>query len=377
VEVGGRIFGDFWQGDSDPEAARQFKHLQEFCLDTLSQRYPDIPWAPGGALSAQEFKQLDQAAWSDVMTQAALEQNLHPHIATLLEHYAWSSFGARAGEISAAAGINFFAAEFGGICALPGGNAKIASLMYRKLRDELGETHLFNQAVVQRVELRGEDVLVTYVNAENRALTIAADQVIVACPKFVALRLIADLSADQTYAMRSLQTRSYVVGNALIDGQINHDAYGTYLLRSGKMRSPQDLDPGEGVTDIILGHWAGASAAPVLTLYRALPFDNGRSQLLDDRAVLEWRKELRAQAEWFLRVTQSAQAKVADVRVARFGHPLVVAAKGLISSGLCQRAHASIGGRIHFCNQDNWALPAIETCLGEALRTEAAVRQHV
>jgi hypothetical protein len=53
--------------------------------------------------------------------------------------------------------------------------------------------------------------------------------------------------------------------------------------------------------------------------------------------------------------------------VARWGHPLPVAATGLIAGGVVDRIRQPFRDRGFFVEQDNWALPAFETAATEAL----------
>ena len=52
-----------------------------------------------------------------------------------------------------------------------------------------------------------------------------------------------------------------------------------------------------------------------------------------------------------------------------------LAAFGAFQLGTVQKAAEPLGRRIHFCNQDDWALPAIESSLSSALRAAANVRE--
>ena len=55
------------------------------------------------------------------------------------------------------------------------------------------------------------------------------------------------------------------------------------------------------------------------------------------------------------------------LRLTRWGHPLPVSSPKLLSEGVVDHLRAPIGDQIYFAQQDNWALPAIETAMSEAL----------
>ncbi|HEX2725967.1 MAG TPA: hypothetical protein VHN20_09130, partial [Beijerinckiaceae bacterium] len=60
-------------------------------------------------------------------------------------------------------------------------------------------------------------------------------------------------------------------------------------------------------------------------------------------------------------------ADVKDYRLARWGHPLPLAATGLIANGVVDTLRRPMADKVFFVEQDNWAVPAIETAIGESL----------
>lgn len=71
------------------------------------------------------------------------------------------------------------------------------------------------------------------------------------------------------------------------------------------------------------------------------------------------------------------QEAVVDLRISRFGHAMPVAAKGKIRDGTAEKIHAPLGNKVFFVHQDNWLLPAIETCLEEALFWQHPIRKAI
>jgi hypothetical protein len=57
---------------------------------------------------------------------------------------------------------------------------------------------------------------------------------------------------------------------------------------------------------------------------------------------------------------------VRRVRLTRWGHAQPIAAPSFIADGHAERVREPIDGVVYFVNQDNWALPAVETALLEA-----------
>ncbi|MBL9121759.1 MAG: hypothetical protein JNL80_17780, partial [Phycisphaerae bacterium] len=50
---------------------------------------------------------------------------------------------------------------------------------------------------------------------------------------------------------------------------------------------------------------------------------------------------------------------------------------GQIADGLAETVRRPIAERIWFVNQDNWLLPAVETCLEEAFSFTDAIRSRL
>lgn len=378
VALGARVLDGFWDGASDPRHPAQFRRAAAYLRHVLADAYPDLPSEPDGALDATELAALDR-----VSLRQHLERQLgrlHPHLDTLLEHYCWSSFGGAMAELSAASGLNFLAAEFAGICALPGGNARIAERLLAELARTLPPDALRPATLVVRVAPApapdGDSVWVTAADPHGALYTIAARAVVLAAPKFVCRKLLPSAPADQLAAMARLRYRAYVVANLLLDAPAPARALDLYLLGEGSTsRDIRAASDAQGITDVITGHWAqgGHPTSSVLTLYRAYPWDGARPLLYDDRTLPALRDQLSAQLPGILTLFGLTPDHVRELRVARWGHALPLAETGHLASGVWARARSPIAGRIFFAEQDNWPAPAIETALTEALRTAPAV----
>ncbi len=71
---------------------------------------------------------------------------------------------------------------------------------------------------------------------------------------------------------------------------------------------------------------------------------------------------------------QLSDQDIVDLRLTRWGHPLPLAAVGLLNRGIVDTLRAPIDDRIYFIEQDNWALPAIETVVAEAVYWSSMIR---
>ena len=384
VALDGRLVEDFWQGETVPAAQRQqFRTIADY-FRRLNQgegglAYPQIPAAT--TRQRAHVNALDRVSFRRHVESVLRGRRLHPHIATAFEHYCWSSFGASFSEVGAAAGLNFFAAEFGDILVTPGGNAAIAERLHERLGRQLPEGHLRAGALVANVRAVPDGFEVAYEDAAGSLRCLHARAVVMSCPKFVAARLIEDLEPERLEAIRRLRYRSYLVANVLLERRLAQAPYDLYLLGRGETDS-RDIRAAatrQGATDVVFGQFVHPDAASsVLTLYRPLPFDGARPELLAEAAYANVLREFEAQVvEGILPLLNLRREDIAGIRLARWGHALPVAETGLIAGGTVDRLRKPFRGGMFFVQQDNWALPAIETAAAEAFHWAPRVEKYL
>ncbi|MBI2374885.1 MAG: FAD-dependent oxidoreductase [Deltaproteobacteria bacterium] len=383
VVRGGKVFRGFWEGSTDPRRRQEIKKTKRHLDGVLRKAYPDIPFDPSGDLDESQLNALDKVSLFDELTEKVGARKkktdppeLHPHVLTVLDHYGWSTFGGGIHELSAAAFLCAYVAEFDGICALPGGNAAIAHKLLEKLAAELEPTSLRASSVVVEVKNVDSEVHVTVLDPDGRLYTIAAKAVVMSCPKFVAKKILPDLPPEQKTAIERIRYRAYVVANVLVNAPCPTPALDLYLVGDDPFsKDTMGLSTRQRATDVILGHWAqgGHPSASVLTLYRPYPFEGGRQMLFAAGSFDGVKKELAAQTLEVLPLLGLTEDKIAEVRLSRFGHALNLSETGFIADGTWARARTPVGDRIIFVEQDNWPAPAIETCFLEALSAEPVV----
>lgn len=365
----------FWDDPEHKAVADYFKGV------AAAPIYPDIPAVstPGRTL----IDGLDGASL-DAHLRAALGDSYNADARAMIELYCWTAFGGSSSEIGAAYGLNFLAGEFSGICVLPGGNARVAERLLSELSANGKATRLRPNSPVFRVLPKSDAVEVHYQDAGGNYRLLLADAVVMACPKFAAKLLCPDLGRERAADFDALEYRAYLVANALVDDEpASRDWYEAFLL------GEPGLEPGRAeaesakrkATDFVFGTYARpVSGRTVLTVYRALPFAGRRARpaLLEDGAFDRVSAEFRTQVEAeILPALGMKPSAVKGWRFSRFGHALPLARTGLIASGVCDRLRAPFRDRIFFINQDNWALPAIETCLAETFAFAPQVREAV
>lgn len=378
VILAGKRYDAFWEGTSTAaEAApirRLAKHFQSVLAEEEGHLFPDIPVTDPTRRSHVDA--LDRQSFLKYLQEVA-GGSLHPHAATVIEHYCWSSLGASMGEVSAAAGLNFYASEFGEVCVLPGGNAAVAERLVDRLATALPQGHLRSGCLALEVQAGDEEVLIRYADHTGHLRTLAARVAVLACPKFVAGKIVRDLEPARQAAIARLRYRAYLVANVLLNRRVRHDFYDLFLAGSGTAPYPhvEAAAQRQGVTDVVLGTWARPRYdRTVLTLYRPLPFDGGRAAVYDEDSYGTYRAQFAAQVEGeILPLVGARPADVVDLRVARWGHPLPVAEVGFIADRLPEVLGAPFRRRVFFPQQDTWALPAFETAVTEAILTAPRV----
>ena len=348
----------FWEGETDPRAMSDFKRVSHRLAEM--REHADLEFE--GKLS----RELDAISFEKWLRREFGE--LHPHLLEFFQLYGWSSFCGSIDELSAFQFLNFICFEMGAILAFPGGNAAIAEALWKKLNAEPGFT-LKTNAMAIKVTATPDRAAIVYEH-DGKLTQVEANATVMACAKFIARRLLPELEPEQANAMASLHYRSYVVGNAILNRRIKSPTYDLFLLKNEFPPPPTAVRPSErGFSDLCFGSWAqnDLPEQSVLTLYQGLAFDGARQPLLHPSAHSQYREHmLHTLEQQVLPSLGLTESDIAGVRMTRWGHPLPLAAVGLLSKGIAQKAAHPINGRVFFANQDNWANPSFESAFQAA-----------
>ena len=371
--LNGVFYKDFWSGETDKAHKKQFIKLSEFFKqiheETNGRVYPEIPLAvklfSDDPKRTEYLKSLDKYNFKDYLEKVVLDgEKLIPHIEQSLERYMWSAFSCSTNEISAAIGLNAYAAEFGKAYVAPAGNAKVAEMFFTKSLEEIPQKNYRTESLVVDVRVEKDRTWVTYSDSAGKLKTIKAKAVIMACPKFVVKRILHDIEPERMLALNKLSYRSYLVANVLINKKITQDIYDVYLI--GK-----DLKPEESqVSDIIVANYANKnkSDSTVLTLYRSFPYESGRRLLYDENSFDKYKKEIETQLhEEILPAFNLKKENIQDLKITRWGHPLPLPVAGLIADGTIEKIRKPFKEKVFFIEQDNWMMAALESSVGEAI----------
>jgi hypothetical protein len=370
IFIGGKRYTNIWINGTEPESKEQFVklgvHFKAIMEGEGGDRYPHIPIVEG---QTQYVTDLDKMTFKEYV-EKVVGGELHPHVEEVIEHYFWSAMAASYTEVSAASGLNFFAADFDKVAVLPGGNGAIAEAVLAKLLLSIPHTNLRPSSLVFDVRVVNNAVLVSYVDSKDRVYTIQAETVIMSCPKFVAQRLIDDFEPERTAALNKLRYRSYLVANVLINKTVKDSFYDLFFFdeKSGKLGDVKTAAEKQKTTDFVYANYNTPNTPhTVLTLFRGFPYDNARQEIYAPNAYEKFRAEFEKQIHHEVLPMMGLQSHdVVDVRLSRWGHPLPVSDVGHIAEARVAQFRKPFKNRVFFVEQDNWALPSFETTFAEA-----------
>jgi hypothetical protein len=374
IEVRGRIERGFWEGSAVPPAERPAFARYAAIVRHYMEHYPDIPLVPGR--NNGWIRELDRMTLKEDV-ESRLGMPTPDLLFSAIQAYCYSSFGAGWEEISAAAGWNFIAAEEFGRWVLPGGNAGLAQAMLERLAPLEANTprgcpprHLRAGCRVVEVRVGRDSVVVVYRDAEGVFRSLEARCVVMACPKHVCRYLLPQLHEDphRMNDLHRLRTMAYLVANVLLEAPIGLDFYDLFMLREGGFPQGTGVEEFARAIDVVRGDFArrGPRSTGVLTFYWPLPYPSGRMELLAPEDFERVALRLRPELDLALSLVGLDRSAVRQIRLTRWGHAMPVAEPNLIAEGVCERIREPWRERVFFVSQDNWALPAVETCLLEA-----------
>lgn len=382
IGLAGKIVPGFWDGKTVPPAqAPAVTRLRDHFLSVLNGtgglQYPEIP-SPD-AESRQWVNTLDGKSFTEHV-RSVLGAEPTGQLRALLEYYCWSTLAGSTSELSAATALNNFAAEFGKLVVLPGGNSALAEAIVKRLISTLPPTALRPQSLAIDVRRTQEGVQVTYGDAQGNLRGILAQAVILACPKFVVKNILWGIEPKRAQAIAQMSYRSYLVANVLLRGQPKQShLHDLYMLGAGNntFEDPRAAVERAGFTDLILANYTQPHPErTVLTLYQGLPYDGTRPMMLTPNFYNSVHNAAQRQLEQeILPMLGFSPDQMVDLRLTRWGHPIPLARAGLISGGLPETLTAPFAERVFFAEQDNWVSPWVEAAAAEARRAALAVRK--
>jgi len=369
------------------ERAETLAHYRRFSAAVEAVRAGDafaIPtarsnWRPQlDALDRVTF-----AAWLDAQGLAA------PALRWYLDYCCRDDYGAGAAQVSAWAGLHYFASRHGfhapdsdgnrsaeerdGVLTWPEGNAWLARQLAAPLRER---TH--TGRVVLRVVEGRDDVSIDLWNAvAQRTERWTASQLVLAVPLFIAARLIESPPAALAEAARAMPHSPWLVGNLHLADALE-ERPGAPLSWDNVFYDPLSPNPTLGYVDAMHQSTRRVPGPTVLTTYWALGGDSP-AQLAAQRARLiaePWSAWAAAVVADLARVHPDLPAKLKQVDLMRYGHAMSVPVPGL-RSGAALRALAEPQRRVHFAHSDLSAYSVFEEALYQGTRAGAAAARQL
>jgi len=208
---------------------------------------------------------------------------------------------------------------------------------------------------------------------------LRARHAVLANAKSVAKYMLPELAAldpEKFEAIHQFTTCAYAVVNVLMERSSARRFYDLFLLGHGDFPMTEgSAEKALKVIDVLDGGYAavGGGAATILTLYWPLPWGSARFALLGPEGWSTFAAALAPQLRSILSLLGLESSSIHQIRMSRWGHAMPVARPDAIADGLPALLRRPIAERIWFVNQDNWLLPAVETCLLEAIDVAAQI----
>jgi predicted NAD/FAD-dependent oxidoreductase len=310
-----------------------------------------------------------------------------------LDYCCRDDYGAGASQVSAWAGLHYFASRHGfrapdgassrndnddrdAVLTWPEGNAWLS----RKLAAPLGERIRPASVVMSVVEAR-QEVNVDVWNARTKtAERWTAPHVIMATPLFISARLLATPIDALTQAVGTMRYAPWLVANLHI-GDALDDKPGAPPSWDNVIYEAGPAGAMLGYVDAMHQSTRSVPGATVLTAYWALGGHNA-AQLQAQRARLlsdSWQTWAAAVVQDLARAHPDLPAKLRRVDLMRYGHAMSIPVPGLRSSAALRElaasgsASAAASRRIHFAHSDLSAYSVFEEALYHGRRAAVAV----
>jgi predicted NAD/FAD-dependent oxidoreductase len=333
-------------------------------------------WRPAlDALDATTFAQ-----WLDAQGLNA------PALRWYLDYCCRDDYGAGAAQVSAWAGIHYFASRHGfhapgesneerdGVLTWPEGNAWIS----RRLAAPLAE-RLHSGCIALRVSEGRFDTSVDVWNTRaQQAERWTAPQVVLAVPLFIAARLLEAAPAALTQAAASMRHAPWLVANLQL-AQALDDRPGAPPSWDNVVYSAQQTGAAAlGYVDAMHQSTRSFPGPAVLTAYWALGGDSA-AQLQAQRARLlndTWSTWAQAVVADLARVHPDLPHKLKQVDLMRYGHAMSIPLPGLRSSAAL-RALAEPQRRVQFAHSDLSGYSVFEEALYQGHRAGLAAQREM
>jgi len=316
----------------------------------------EMPPMPKADEISKKHRALDNVSFYDYM-----QRHYGKEIARFADDYCESVFGIGAKNVSAFAGLIFFAADFSNAQNVTwnGGPGIVAET----LANRVGGEHIETGALVTSVYQDENYTWVTY-KKDGQTYTLPSKTVIMAVPSFVAKQIIVELPDWKKRALSQVRYSSYALGIIALSEVVYN---GSYDLWSGLNTV---------FTDLVVSEWGQQpianptpdTPAQILHAYIPLGEKDGREELLttsDEEMSTRIANDLE-------RLFPGAKSKIHGIRIIRWGHAMPIDYPGYLTQTRLEIAKPI--GRIFFAGVDT-EMPCIEGAISSGHRAASEVRQ--
>ena len=309
-----------------------------------------VPVATGS--DDAEWTQLDKLSMAQWLE---LQRFDSPRLKWLVEYACLDDFGSTAADTSAWAGLWYFCArqtgeeKNDGYLSWPEGNGRLVSQLARAVPPD----RLRRNVLVHTVEQAASGWTAHALEA-GRPVQLHARQVVLACPRHVAARLLAPWRQAPPAFVKEFQTSPWVVANLTLSSRPQG--------RGFPLAWDNVLYESKSIGYVVATHQsprADATGATVLTWYCPLPGTDTtaeRTRLLAT-TYPEWEQVILADLGAAHREVRSLATRL---EVMRWGHAMVKPRPGFIWGGARQQAAKSLSGSLHFAHTDLGGLALFE-----------------
>ena len=333
-----------------------------------------IPMARAAPSAASDA--LDNITFAQWLDTAGLTT---PALRWYLDYCCRDDYGAGAAQVSAWAGIHYFASRHGfhapgeaseerdGLLTWPEGNAWLA----RRLAAPLGDRWHPSMVALRVVEGRHDASVDLWNAVERRVERWTAAQVVLAVPLFIAARLLAAPPASLVEAAPAMRHAPWLVANLHLARALDD--------RPGAAPSWDNViyhSPTLGYVDAAHQSLLPYAGPTVLTSYWALGGDTP-GELLAQRARLlkaPWSGWANAVVQDIAVAHPDLVSKLTRVDLMRYGHAMSIPLPGMHRSAAL-RSLAEVQPRVQFAHSDLSGYSVFEEALYQGSRAVRAVVQ--
>ncbi len=298
---------------------------------------------------APDLLALDKLTMRDWLLGQGLDS---PHLHWYVDYACRDDYGTRSGEVSAWAGIHYFACRSGEaleasgdtVLTSPGGNAWLAEGLAQSIKSRAGDCLLTGAMAYRVAEENGRVLVDLWLPAEKRALRLEAEQLIWAAPLFLVPHVFVGQDKLKA-AARSYSHAPWLVANLTLS-RLPEERAGAQMAWDNVLYD----SPGLGYVVATHQRMRMRPGATVLTYYHALTAmtaQQGRA-VLQGTTREEWAEQILAELE---RPHPDIRQITKRLEIFRNGHAMVRPLPGLIW-GEARRLFAADYPQLRFAHAD-------------------------